>query len=254
MPPALRGVVHSWLGYDLRTAPDAIHHGVPSTAMTLVISLDDPVDCGWLHDADTSHFDVLASGLHTRPALIRTHGRQHGLQLALSPLAARSVFGAPAGVLSGEILRAEDLGWPGDLPDRLRHATWPDRFALVERFLTTCLATSRVEVRPDVALAWETIRRRRGAVRVDELAHDTGLSRRRLSTLMTTETGLSPKQAARVARFEHARGLLLAGRRTADVATVAGYADQPHLSREWREFSGMTPSDSLRDFPNVHDS
>jgi AraC-like DNA-binding protein len=29
--------------------------------------------------------------------------------------------------------------------------------------------------------------------------------------------------------------------RTADVATVAGYADQPHMTRELRKLAGVTP-------------
>jgi transcriptional regulator GlxA family with amidase domain len=30
------------------------------------------------------------------------------------------------------------------------------------------------------------------------------------------------------------------------VAVVSGYADQPHLNREWREISGYSPREYLR--------
>jgi AraC-like DNA-binding protein len=33
--------------------------------------------------------------------------------------------------------------------------------------------------------------------------------------------------------------------RTADVAAAAGYADQPHMTRELRRLTGMTPGELL---------
>jgi len=52
-------------------------------------------------------------------------------------------------------------------------------------------------------------------------------------------------------RFESAAPLLSSGRRLADVATAAGFFDQPHLNQEWRALTGLTPlqwlGDELRD-------
>ena len=63
--------------------------------------------------------------------------------------------------------------------------------------------------------------------------------------------------AGRVMRFEVARHLLCAPHRPrlADVAICAGFYDQAHLHREWRELAGCTPSWWLaEEFPSVHDS
>ncbi|MGH3680741.1 MAG: AraC family transcriptional regulator, partial [Natronosporangium sp.] len=51
--------------------------------------------------------------------------------------------------------------------------------------------------------------------------------------------GYGPKLLARILRFRHATGLAAAGLRFAEVAAVAGYADQAHLAREVRELSGV---------------
>jgi transcriptional regulator GlxA family with amidase domain len=48
---------------------------------------------------------------------------------------------------------------------------------------------------------------------------------------------------ARVMRFERARRLLVSHARPAlaDVAAACGYADQAHLTRDWRALAGQSP-------------
>ena len=81
IPQGLRPHLLSWVGYDF-TSTDTGHHGVPSMGVTVVLSLAEPIDCGWLH-GDARHLcDLLVSGLHTTPALIQSRGRQQGLELS----------------------------------------------------------------------------------------------------------------------------------------------------------------------------
>ncbi len=86
-------------------------------------------------------------------------------------------------------------------------------------------------------------------MRVDTLVRETGWSARHLSASLRRETGLSPKVAARVLRFDRARRLIAAApaSRLADVAPACGYADQSHLDRDFREFAGAAPSRWLAD-------
>jgi AraC-like DNA-binding protein len=79
-------------------------------------------------------------------------------------------------------------------------------------------------------------------VRVETLARETGWSRRHLSATFAREVGLPPKVFARLARFERAVRLLRAGGDLADVAYACGYADQPHMNRDFRAFLGAPPS------------
>jgi AraC-like DNA-binding protein len=165
------------------------------------------------------------------------------VQLRLSPVLAHAVLGATA-ELTGAVVALTDL-WGRDacrLQERLRAtASWEERFALVEAALLARRADGR-PVDPEVGFAWAELARRRGRVRVEELAAETGWSRQRLWSRFRAQVGLTPKRAAQLIRFDHAAHRLAAGHSAADVAAESGYADQSHLHRDVRSFAGATPT------------
>lgn len=255
MPPALVGLVESIVGYDHRLPADAVHHGLPSPTLTVILAFDEPLDCGWADGRSRGRYWRLAGGLHTAPAQVHTHGHQHGVQLALTPLGARVLLGVPAAVLSEDIADHDDLpgGVPRGLHDRLQDASWPARFALLDEHLCRTVARSEYHhLAPELACAWRQLNGR-GDTRVTDVAGEVGWSRRHLTGRFRAEFGLSPKEVSRVARFDRARRLLLAGRSPGEVAAICGYADQPHLNREWRALGGLTPTQLAQNFPIVQD-
>ncbi|WP_406639866.1 helix-turn-helix domain-containing protein [Amycolatopsis sp. WGS_07] len=160
------------------------------------------------------------------------------VQIRLSPEVAHAVLGTD---LTGEIVPLEDV-WPTGLSDRLRAlSSWNDRFALVEATLGKQYEAGRT-VDPEVAFAWRRMDARRGQVRIDQLADETGWSRKRLWSRFRGQLGLSPKRAAQLVRFDHAVHRLAAGESPASVAAESGYADQAHLHHEVKAFAGITPA------------
>jgi AraC-like DNA-binding protein len=77
---------------------------------------------------------------------------------------------------------------------------------------------------------------------VAQTARIVGLSDRQLYRRSLTAYGYGPKTLARILRFNRALDLARAGMPFADVATTAGYSDQAHLSREVRDFAGLSLS------------
>ena len=82
-----------------------------------------------------------------------------------------------------------------------------------------------------------------GRVAAGALADEVGWSRRHLAARWRRDVGMGPKAVARVLRFQRALRLLREGRALADVAYDCGYADQPHLNREFRALGGSTPGE-----------
>lgn len=256
VPTALRRYVAARVPYDVDFGAPGVHRGLPSTTVTLVLPIDEPLRVSWAGRPDTLHgaFSSL-SGLHAGPAAIHHDGGQRGVQLALTLTGARALLGRPAADLSGALTDLDEAVVPlplRELPERL-HAvpTWAARVALVDRTLAR-LAVRGGDGEPRAEVARALALLTTGA-RVAEVADDVGYSRRRLGTLVRAECGLAPKEFQRVARLQAARRTL-GTRPLAEVAALCGYADQAHLTREWSSLAGCTPTAWLREeFPFVQD-
>ena len=265
-PPALRPLVVWYSGYRQAGLSPARHRGLPSPYLTLIVTLDEPLAMA-AHPSPrqpASRHDVLIGGLHTSPALITHDGSQSGIQLSVTPLGARALLGVPAGELAGIDLDGADVlgALASELQERVQGAaTWPARFAVLDELLSRQAQDRRMGLGPgsgipgpmrpmrrEVAYAWQALLATRGGASISELARETGWSSRHLGARFRAETGLSPKGAARVVRFDRARRLLQ--RRAAsgeapalaDLAATCGYYDQAHLAREFRDLAGCPPS------------
>ncbi|OKJ15897.1 AraC family transcriptional regulator [Kitasatospora sp. CB01950] len=176
------------------------------------------------------------------PGELRAAGRGVDcLQIRLDPVAAAALLGPEPGgpVAALEAVWGRDAG---RLEDRLRAAScWEERFAVAADWLERRRA-ERPRVDPEVAHVWRRTLGSRGRARVEALADEVGWSRQLLWARFRAQLGVTPKRAARLVRFDHAVHLLAVGREAAGVAAESGFADQSHLHREVRTFTGLTPA------------
>jgi len=260
LPPAATTAVPAIFGY--RTPPmPGVHRGLPSPFLTLVFTLSGaiPIDVPTGDGVRSGTYSIPVGGLHTRPVLLpqpvstgtgsrSTQGTvaQCGLQLAVHPFAARALFGMPASELTRQVFELDDVigGQGGALRERLTEPTDPLTAAgLVSGWITRRLAGDPAgHPAAEVQHAWQVIVGSGGRRRIADVARDVGWSRRHLTARMRAEIGLGAKDLARVTRFQLARSMLVAARTPlAHIAADCGYADQSHLTAEWREFAGCTP-------------
>lgn len=151
----------------------------------------------------------------------------------------------PVDVLTDETTTTGDV-WGGegkDIEESVLEARSDfERMHLVEKFLLSRIGS--VDSHPWFDAAIAEIMRSRGMVRVEQLAGKINLSSRQLEREFRAKAGLSPKALARIIRFQNL--LRLVGesnlREWATLALAGGYADQSHMVREFRDFSGQSPT------------
>ena len=81
-----------------------------------------------------------------------------------------------------------------------------------------------------------------GHDQLGDLAAELGASLYQLIRAFKQTFGLTPESFRRQLRVERARALLIGDSRLADIAANAGFADQSHMTREFRRLVGLTPA------------
>jgi AraC-like DNA-binding protein len=239
----LRGLVRNYTGYVERSAEPLCRREVPSGDVTLILSPESR-----LRLPDGRHTSFVAA-LHDSHTLVEHDGFQEGIEVRLTPLGARALFGMPMHELTNRVVDIEDLlGRRGEeLVARLWDVdSWQRRFAVLDEAIAARLEGAP-RTQPELAWAWGRMRSSAGRTTVSALADELGWSHRRLIDRFREGIGLAPKALGRVLRFERVSHVLqhVEEPRLAEVALDCGYYDQAHLNRDFRQFAGTTPGQYL---------
>lgn len=182
----------------------------------------------------------------TRFLLLRPTGSVSIMSVRFRPGSAYRFLPFPLELLTDKTLAtAEIWGLEGKLIEDVIFTAPSDchRKELAENFLLRKLAG--IPAHPRFEAAVGEIMRSSGQARVDELARLIGWSPRQLEREFRVRLGLPPKALARIIRFQNL--LRLVGEETlrewAGLALEAGYCDQSHMVREFRNFTGCRPCD-----------
>jgi AraC-like DNA-binding protein len=159
---------------------------------------------------------------------------------------AATSLGVPANeMLNQDVLLADIWRDAADsLSERgFRHEAESSRLEAITAALATRLALTP-DPDPSVrfAVAW-LVRHPSGRVR--DLAPLIGVSDRQLQRRFVAAVGYGPKTLQRILRFQRllkeCSGMASAQPDLADLACAAGYADQAHMCRDFRELADTTP-------------
>jgi AraC-like DNA-binding protein len=215
-------------------------HVLPTGTMHIVLRLDDEPVRLWSERGEALDLGVaviggVRSGYYVKDARpARTIGAQ------LQAAASLPLLGIPADELAERHTRLDEV-WgaaTGSLRARLQDTRSPvEALACFETALEARLPRLR-GVHPAIAQALACFA---GPADVATVVEATGLSHRRFLTLFREAVGLAPKRYCRVLRLQRAIAGVLARAPLGAVALDAGYSDQAHLTREFRELAGVSP-------------
>lgn len=255
-PAALAPYVRClWYVDDTGRAPAPAprrERALPTGSMDLVVRLS---------DAPIRLYDTLTDGVGASFGSAVLGGARAGYYVRDTTIPARSigvhfrpggaaaVLGVPADALAERHSVLADVWGAPDLRERLLAAPTPtDALELLAAALPPPRAHHPVVTHALARLSG-------GDVRIDVVRAETGYSNRRFIELFREAVGLTPKVYCRVRRFQGALARLAVAPAIdlTELALGAGYYDQPHLNRDFRAFTGLSPREYVplsRDRPN----
>jgi AraC-like DNA-binding protein len=179
-----------------------------------------------------------------RSAELILSGAVDAFTIVFQPGGFTTLFHLPAVGLTNADFDGEEVLGRGisELYAQLGEASaFGDRVRVADCWLTAARPASE-SVSAIVQTAMAVIRAS-GSVRINELAHLTGLGMRQFERRFNHEIGISPKLYARIIRFEAAlrRRALSPTTRWTDIAQDLGYHDQMHMVHDFTRLSGDSP-------------
>jgi AraC-like DNA-binding protein len=192
---------------------------------------------------------AIVQGPSDRFGVRGTEGPSAVVGAHFTPGGAAAFFGGALRELRNRTELLEDLWGPApcgvrELREQLQAATSPQQ--ALQRLQAHLLLRLHDAAPPDplAALAIQAFRSDPTRARVEPVQRDSGCTPAQFIRRFEQAVGLTPKRYARVLRFGALLpSLLRCGPRDwAQIAAGAGYFDQSHLIREFRQLAGVAPS------------
>jgi len=192
-------------------------------------------------------------GQITRPLPVRSIGKNTMLGIRFFPHAAAYFLHEQVGLFNNQVLDLCDVSGEAVrvLHSRLLEAaTWNKRIELIEEFLLRSLSRSESKLSKAAVVSdiMNELRREDFFDNIENVASRYGITSRYLQKLFLQYTGLTPKLYSKINRFQNS--LRLVTKKDISLTSVAydcGYFDQSHFIREFKSFTGLTPSGYAHD-------
>ncbi|MBS1659598.1 MAG: helix-turn-helix transcriptional regulator [Bacteroidetes bacterium] len=200
-----------------------------------------------------THPGIELWGQITRPLPVRSIGKNTMLGIRFFSHSAAYFLHEQMDKLNNQVLDVSDVSGQAmrELHARLLEAeTWNKRIELIETFLLYSLShsESRLSKVTLVSNVMKELRKEDFFDNINTVASRYGITSRYLQKLFLQHTGLTPKLYSKINRFQNS--LRLIAKKDISLTSVAydcGYFDQSHFIREFKSFTGLTPSVCAQD-------
>lgn len=248
-PPLAEAVGSVW--HAQGTSPHGRERILPAPAAVLLVVLGPPLRMSppGGNEPSLEIAGAWISGPHERPIINEPTAETHVVGVTFRPGGFAPFMRGPVGAVANALIPLDDIDssiGPADaVESALAGAADADEaIAWLTARLRDALPDDGLEAAWQHAIATLC---GAGSETVEEIRAELGVSRRHFVEQMRRRAGLTPKSLQRIARMRRLLNEIDARRpiRWSAEAVGAGYFDQPHAIRDFRTFTGMTPTEYI---------
>lgn len=231
----------------IETPAEVVNHVLPETSPVMVFRLSGQVSINYNGGTDLLE-PIVVSGLRKSGRAMQYQSGTVNLLVTFREGGMAPFIREPLHELSDASIPMNSLDGFKDtslleeqLAEQLSHEA---RITLIERFLLDRMSGNT----PDhmVLLAIQKIHHAGGQLRIKELAAALHVSQDVFEKRFRRVAGLSAKQFTYIVKMKSVVKNGRSGQTLAQIALDAGYFDQPHFNKDFKLFTGLTPTEFFK--------
>ncbi|WP_346759342.1 AraC family transcriptional regulator [Agaribacillus aureus] len=221
---------------------------LPTGTVELIINLGSPTQV-FLDNGIQVNKEFWVCGMHTGSILHQPIAETHMIGVSFKPFGALPFLKVPMSELKNSLVNLE-LIWgnePFELKQQLlAQKSVRDHFLTVETFLTAKLSNRQNHFA--AIIAWLDLQLSSSReVHLEDLYQKIGYSKRHIIQEFRKFVGLTPKDLKQIYRFNDALKAIDPNQiNWTSLALTCDYYDQAHFNNQFKNFSGLTPSEYVQ--------
>jgi len=183
-------------------------------------------------------------GQFTKPFILDFAKSSKCIGVSFHPWVGNFLFNIPAKEFTDKTICLDSISNQNNLLDKLLHSNnEPNLIFILESYLIEKIRYYKMD--PITTSIAKLIISNPSLPNFKNILQSSGISRRRIEQRFISSIGLTMSSYSRKARFQNAVSLIRANKlkSLSYIGLEAGYYDQSHFIREFKEFSGLTPND-----------
>lgn len=195
-------------------------------------------------------------GQTLKPTSLRAEGRYDFVIVQLYPFASKYLLGVNPRELNDDcfdLLQLRHIDAAAFHYQLLQAESVDQQIEIISDLMLELIAFNKVSPDDRIQNAVHYILDKKGVVVISELIEKLHLTERTFERAFLSEIGLTPKQFAKIVQFQYSLRKLThdSFEKLTEVSADCGFTDQSHFIREFKRYTGQTPSYFLQHVSNA---
>jgi AraC-like DNA-binding protein len=190
---------------------------------------------------------IFLYGQTLRPAALSVEGPFSCIVFQLYPFASKYLLGVNPRELQDDcfdLLQLSHVNVRKACSNLGQSENLEHQIETISELMLKLVQHNKIRMDDRIQQAVHSILANKGAVVINQLIEDLHVTERTFERNFLSEVGLTPKQFAKIVRFQYALHKLTTEKfeKLTEIGLDSGFADQSHFNREFKRYTGQTPS------------